>query len=162
MDCTVCHPRECSDLELGEFIQLVQEGGEVQAQGLRARIQNSESLVFIRESGELAGIAALKNPNPAYRSRVFDKASSDRRPDTYRFELGYVYVATQHRRKGLSHRLTAAALEASGDAAVFATSRVENVAMHRALSRCGFVEHGDDYQSNRGSHLRLFILDRAS
>ena len=71
-------PSECTDSELLEFKRLVQDGGEVSAQGLEARIKNAASLIYHHnKEGVVCGIGAIKNPNTDYKTNVFFKSRSE-------------------------------------------------------------------------------------
>jgi len=151
-------PKRCTSAEIGAFEGLVLKGGEVDPHGLSGRISRADVLAFAYVSHELAGVAALKRPTGNYHASVFKKSASPRPRAVFPVELGWVYVLESQRRKGISQKLVDALLKASGQANVFATSRTDNVPMHRVLERAGFVRTGVAYPSGRGKHqLQLFV-----
>ena len=135
---TIKKPSKCSVAELLDFAALVLAGGEVTPVGLDERVRKAENLVFLMQDGCLKGIAALKNPASTYRSGVFHKAQASVQAKEYPFELGWVFVIPSSRRRGLSHKLVQAALSITGGQGVFATSRSDNVPMHKVLTAHGF------------------------
>ena len=77
----------------------------------------------------------------------------------FALELGWVYLAPQHRRKGRSCDQVEAALNSAEKQMVFATSRTDNEAMHRTLLKSAFSKEGKPYRSGMGEHsLELFVL----
>lgn len=155
-------PAEFSNLEIGYFIACVRAGGEVSNQGLVERIRNAAALVFAKIDGGFVGVAALKRPQPSYRSRISTLSDTSLSAAEFPFELGWVFVSPEARCKGLSLSLSQAALAQSGDAGVFATSRTDNIAMHHSLSKAGFERAGNPYQSGRAKHLlQVFVRPAA-
>ncbi|MBI5887937.1 MAG: GNAT family N-acetyltransferase [Deltaproteobacteria bacterium] len=152
-------PTECSDAELERFVNLVCTGGEVAASGLEIRVRNAAKfLVFMTEEQHLMGVAALKQPLPNYRRSVSEKAGVALETSAFPYELGWVHVIPSARSRGFSHKLVSAAIAAVGGMGMFATSRMDNVRMHRTLERSGFVRSGLPYVSSRGNYkLQLFL-----
>ena len=154
--------RDCSAPERAAFIAFVRAGGEVSMQGLVERISSAPALVFARIDGELVGVAALKQPQASYRRRVSSESAVPLPAAEFPYELGWLYVSPEARRKGLSLSLSQAALTSSAGAGVFATSRTENVAMHRSLTKLGFVPAGNAFASGRGKHsVQVFVRHAA-
>lgn len=144
------------------FIAFVRAGDEVSVQGLTERIRGAAALAFARVNGSVEGVAALKRPQVAYRRHVSSASGAPLSAAEFPYELGWVYVSPESRGKGLSLLLSQAALAQSNGAGVFATSRVDNIAMHRSLAKIGFVLVGKPYVSGRGKHsLQVFIRHAA-
>lgn len=155
-------PNECSAAELKDFAALVLAGGEVTEIGLEARIKKAKSLLFLVQDGCLKGIAAVKNPEKKYKEGVFQKAQATVEPNQFLFELGWVFVLPSSRGAGFSHKLVEAALSVTNDQAIFATSRADNIPMHKVLKAHGFSCHGETYASSRGNQqLVLFVRNAA-
>lgn len=155
-------PRECSNIEISAFIAFVRAGGEVSIQELPERICGAAALVFARIDGLVVGVAALKQPQASYRRRVSSESGAPLLVEELPYELGWVYVSSESRGKGLSLLLSQAALAPSKGAGVFATSRTENIAMHRSLAKLGFVATGNPFVSGRGKHsLQVFARHAA-
>ncbi|AGA89263.1 hypothetical protein Thimo_0400 [Thioflavicoccus mobilis 8321] len=151
-------PVECSEIELADFAALVRAGGEVTKTGFDGRLKRAEALLFLEQDGCLQGIAAVKNPDKKYKEGVFAKAKSTIQSGIFVFELGWVFVLPSSRGGRLSYKLVEAAVSASKGQPIFATSRVDNIAMHKALKAYGFTCHGETYPSSRGqSQLKLFL-----
>lgn len=152
-------PVSCSTAEIEEFIRLVKQGGEVADEGLEHRVMNAEQLVFLQSGGQVVGVAALKRPNPTYRERVASASGIGLSEASFRYELGWVFVAPSARGNGYSQSLVQEALSLSDNCGVFATSRTDNGPMHRTLVKLGFKQVGMAYASRHGEHrLQLFTL----
>jgi GNAT superfamily N-acetyltransferase len=151
-------PSACAAKALDEFRALVLAGGEVTAQGLEDRIRSAVKLIFLNVCCCLSGVAALKRPEQGHRKHISEKSRISLLEAEYPFELGWVFVMPSARGRGFSRDLTQAALTAAGTAGVFATSRTDNIAMHKALLKFGFQSAGEPYQSERGDYkLQLFL-----
>lgn len=162
LELIVGSPAKFSNLEIGDFIALVCAGDEVSTQGLVERIHNAAALVFARIDGELVGVAALKRPQPSYRSRISSISGALLPAAEFPFELGWVSVSPEARGQGLSFSMSDAALGQSGGARVFATSHVDNIAMHRSLAKLGFQRVGDPYPSSQANRLLQVFVRHAA
>lgn len=159
---TVKAPESCTPAEVRAFEKLVVAGGEVDAHGLRARIEQAKALVFAHSSGQLVGTGAVKRPNANYRKSVFQKSRTTHLPAEFPWELGWIYVVPPQRGRGASRRIVEALLKGAKDLNVFATSRSDNTPMHRTLEHSGFVRAGTAYKSARGDlELQLFVRPAA-
>ncbi|MCH7914906.1 MAG: GNAT family N-acetyltransferase [Deltaproteobacteria bacterium] len=159
MTLAVKAPDACSSDEIKDFLELVGQGEEVEPGGLAGRVRKAAALVFLHVDNQLAGVAALKNPNDGYRSSVFRKAATETPANEFPFEVGWVFILQRYRGKRLSRKLVEAALSRSEARPVFATSRADNKAMHRTLSACGFSREGTAYASDMSNQLlELFTL----
>lgn len=153
-------PSECTAAELAEVASLVRAGAEVMEAGVERRIREAKALFLVRDGESLVAVAALKNPRPTYRRSVFRKAAAEKDPKLFRHELGWVFVLPRSRGNGLSHALVNAAVANSMGTPIFATCRVDNLAMHRPLLAAGFRRHGAEYESERGPYrLALFVCE---
>lgn len=152
-------PADCTWAEMDAFCQLVSDGGEVDAAAVRGGAARAKMLAFAYMDGTLAGVAALKNPWPGYRSDVFKKAGATCDPASFTYEMGYVSVAAKFEGKGASKALTAALLEGV-TAKVYATSAAGKAFMHRTLSRYGFARAGAAYPSASDPEKKLFLFVR--
>ena len=159
MSAEIKDPKQCSEVDLSEFMNLVREGGEVQANGLEARVRAAYKLAFLREAGRLIGVAALKSPSVNHRREVAESACAELPADSYPYELGWVFISQAARGRGLSFPMCSALLAEAAGSGIFATSRTNNQGMHATLRRAGFESRGGSYQSVRGTHrLQLFVL----
>lgn len=156
-------PSEFSDADKDEFVRLVREGGEVMG-GVRARLDQAASLLVIKRNGTIKAVAALKQPIPNYRDRVFRKAGCSDLAKHFAFEIGWVFVTEDCRGEGLSGALVKSALDAAGAENVYATTRSDNIPMQRVLAKNGFKVCGTEYSStqNPGSIVKLLIATSSS
>lgn len=151
-------PGECSIAQLAHFKRMVVAGGEVTIVGLDQRILQAEWLVFVFDDhGTLAGVGALKRPTQAHITSTFRKSGHRQVPQDCQLEVGWIFVDADNRGKGYSHLIVKAILEVAGSAKLFATTRVDNLAMKRTLTTYGFAESGHSFQSTiRDQKLGLF------
>lgn len=140
------------------FEAFVCSSGEVAGAGLAARIGEAALLVCHFDRGSLAAVAGLKNPRVSYREKLIDRSAFDLAADKYRFEVGWVYVAPEFRGAGLSRQLVECCLAGCNGAGAFATTREGNVAMQKTLKRCGFIQVGKPYKSQRGEASILLMV----
>jgi GNAT superfamily N-acetyltransferase len=152
------HPSGCSDGEIAAFCCFVRQGGEVGALGLEGRVRQAKALSFLYVDGTLVGVAALKQPDPGYRSKVFKKAGVPKDAPLPDFELGWVYVQPDRQGKGYSLVLSSAAKTQSDGAPIFATTRSDNAAMQKTLERLKFRRIGDSYPSEDGERTLLLYV----
>jgi GNAT superfamily N-acetyltransferase len=151
-------PAECTPEEREAFSQLLCRAFGVGSGDRGKRIAAARCLILLREAGELVGIAALKAPTYSQRRAAFAKAGVPLLGAPPRHELGWVVVDERFRGQRYSRLLVESALQAAGDADVFATSHTENTPMHRTLRRSGFTAAGSPWFSRRhGRQLMLFV-----
>lgn len=151
-------PSECTANEFKKIVALVREGGEVTAGGLEDRARQAEVFALLTSNEEIVGIAALKNPNAAYRDYVSRSSGASLVNSSLPYELGWVYVSPPHRGAGYGHELCLRLMTSNGLVGLFATSNTENASMHRVLFKLGFGLAGSPYRSRRGDHqLQVFI-----
>jgi len=156
------HPAECSSAELGAFERLINEGGEVVAEGLRQRIMEAERLVFLKEGdGTLSAVAALKRPIGSYKRTVFRKAKSPENPNDFPCEVGWIFVKPDFRGRHYSRLLLEKVLQLAGDRNVYATTRENNDRMQTTQVRCGLTQSGLAYTSDQGDY-KLVLFTRKS
>jgi GNAT superfamily N-acetyltransferase len=155
----IVEPAACSHERLALFRELVTEGGEVDTHTLPALIERAPVLALMHDGETVVAVGALKQPNAAYRSRVFAEAKSTLAPKDFEFELGWIYVRPAARGKKLTTPMVRKLLERASGHRVYATSRVDNSPMHASLEHCGFRKEGTPYPSNEHEiDLQLFIL----
>lgn len=151
-------PKGCSDSELDQFSEKVAEGGEV-ADGVRGRVQRAFRLGFIVHKEKVVGTAAFKKPAAGYRSKVFAKAKSGLDPEGYPYELGWIFLDDDHRKKGQMTRLLEELFPTAKGSALFATTRTSNEVMREMLVQLKFEQSGTDYRSaqNPDETLQLYV-----
>ena len=151
-------PSKFTDAELDRFAAIVTEGGEV-ADRVRGRIESAYTLGSITYDGTIVGTAALKKPKVSYRAKVFENAKSEANPKEYPFELGWIFLQPNHRKKGQMARLLDQLMPLAKGQNVFATTRSANDLMHEVLLQMDFRVDGEAYSSEQqpDQTLRLFI-----
>ena len=147
-------PSACSDDEIGEFVRLVEDGGEV-VSGLKKRVKNAWRLGFALHASEIVGTVAIKKPVSTYQEKVFRKAGASEVSEKYEFELGWIYVRNDYRKKGIARGLVGHAMSAIPGGKIFATTRVDNSGMKTLLFEHGFIQTGRAYEG-KSSKLELF------
>lgn len=159
LEITCLEPRDVRPTEEVLFRHMVQATGEVNPRTFPALYQRARSVCFARIEGEIAGVGALKRPNPGHRTEVFDRAEATLLPDRFSYELGWFHVDEAFKGRRISSQMVGALLEQSDGESVYATSRINNHPMHAALTgHGGFVRVGIDYPSSRGDvPLCLFV-----
>jgi hypothetical protein len=82
--CVIKSPADCGEAAIKEFIALLRAAGTVDTSGLDKLVKRANKLAFLREEGELIGIAGLKNPRRSYVKRIGAPRDS--------VEIGWLYV----------------------------------------------------------------------
>ncbi|MEM5471470.1 GNAT family N-acetyltransferase [Hoeflea sp. AS60] len=151
-------PNKCSGSELDQFAALVIVGGEV-TEGIQARLKSAYRLGFVVYEGEVVGTAAIKKPLVSYRRKVFANAQSNLDPSDFPYELGWIYLHEQHRRKGQISRLLEEMMPLTKNKAVFSTTRSDNAIMQELLKQLEFRKEGVSYKSAQqlGKTIDLFV-----
>ena len=150
-------PVELTDEERESFVELVREGGEVASQVLERNIANAQALVLLKQEGQIQGIAALKRPLPSYRKRIGKSANVGLSDAGFPYELGYIFIVPEARGQKLCGLLVAKALEIASGFGVFATARIDNLAMRASLVKAGFAPVGKPYRGRSSRTLQIFI-----
>jgi hypothetical protein len=148
---SACTPGDLSEADLASCVEIVRDGGAVAISP--EKLQKARMLAVARKGGVIVGVASIKSDRP-------DRAADIARKSGFRFpketpELGYVAVAPQHRRQGLSHQLVDPLVKAR-PGGLFATTDDEH--MIRTLSGAGFVRRGREWRGRRGQ-LSLWLKE---
>lgn len=146
-----CVPGDLSDAELATCVEIVRDGGAVVISP--EKLQKARMLAVARNGDVIVGVGSIKRHRP-------DRAADIARKSGFSFpketpELGYVAVAPQHRRQGLSHQLVDALVKAM-PGSLFATTDDEH--MMNTLSEAGFVRRGREWRGRRGQ-LSLWLKE---
>lgn len=151
-------PKVCSQVEIRQFIGLVEQGGEV-ADGLETRVIQAKTLILAADADVVQAVAALKVPSLGYRNSVFRKAGEIDLADNFPFEVGWIYVSRKYRGAGISHKLLHAAVTSADGQKVFATTRANNIPMRKTLQKAEFSPFGARFPSVRNPDidLQLFV-----
>lgn len=152
-------PAACSECELHEFERLVRAGFAGSDETLPRRIRAARWLAFHHaEDDALAAIAGLKAPGGRYCDEVFVASAAAADPAGYELELGWVFVAPEHRGRGIGERLCRQLLARAPASGIFATTRPDNAPMIGILRKLGFARTGRAYpHERRDEELVLFL-----
>lgn len=153
---TVSTPEELKaedERQLEVFAQFVKSAGEASA----LHVETARCLVRV-QSSKLIGTAALKT-DADYRANCFREAGLLDLANKFDVELGYIVIDPKFRGCGLSYLVTAAALTRRDKSGVYATSNLQNLAMHRVLESRGFTRAGVPWESKqkKGEYIALFL-----
>jgi hypothetical protein len=146
-----CAPDDLSNAELTSCVEIVRDGGAV-AISLE-KLRKAKMLAFASKSGVIVGVGSIKRDRPGRAADVAHKSGFSFPRETP--ELGYVAIAPQHRRRGLSHKIVDALVNAT-PGSLFATTDDEH--MMRTLSGAGFVRRGHKWPGHRGQ-LSLWLKE---
>mgnify|MGYP001037869648 CR=1 FL=1 len=147
--------------ELDEFEKIVVGGGEVQANGFRELMESAFRLVMLYVDGQLAGTGAIKKPRNSYKNNVFLKASVSESADLFSYEAGWIFVSKSYRGQGFSTQVVNTIIKELAGKGCYATTRSDNLAMHKIFRQTGFSKLGTDYKSKNGKYnLGLFGLSK--
>jgi predicted GNAT family N-acyltransferase len=96
-----------------------------------------------------------------YRQSVFQKANALTSESEYPFELGWVFVSPSARGRKFSNKLVHTAISVADGKGVFATSRLDNIPMHKALEAHGLSRNGSAYASRHEDRQLILFLGGA-
>jgi GNAT superfamily N-acetyltransferase len=133
-----CEPGVLSGAELAACLAIIKAGGAVAVD--LEKLRGATVLTVVRSDGQIVGVGAVKRVRTVYAGGIARKSGYIFPAKTP--ELGYVAVAPQHRRKGLSHRLVAA-LVAVQRGGLFATTYDKG--MMKTLTAAGFAQKGHEW-----------------
>ncbi|XOK15612.1 hypothetical protein ACI6PO_28095 (plasmid) [Agrobacterium tumefaciens] len=152
-----CAPGELPIECLARFVELIRGGGAIPGDPSKVekRLLNAKALVYLRRSGTIVGIAALKRPVESYRTRIGGSAGFPISETDYPYELGYVVVDASMQGQNLSPELVNAIVALAAGERLFATT--SSAAMHKVLPRAGFVKSGQEYKNDNGEMLTLYV-----
>ncbi|HCG5521998.1 TPA: hypothetical protein NJ007_004754, partial [Vibrio parahaemolyticus] len=142
-------PADCTESEIDTFVRMTEEGGQVSTYQLRNKILRAQKLVFIYNNENCVAIGALKTPADSYKTKVFNAAGVKDKLTTYHFEIGYIYATVS----GVGNQLMEGVIEASGESAIFATTRNSNAVMQYLLPKFGLNKLGKSYKNDSGKYL---------
>lgn len=152
-------PSEVEAKDTALFKQTVLDAGEVNPVSVPGLYRRARMVCFARLDGQLAGVAALKRPNTTHRAKVFIRAKSALDSDTFQYEIGWFHVLDGFKGRHISSHMMEHLVKHADGAPIYATSRVDNLPMHAALTtHGGFVREGSEYPSEQGdTPLCLFV-----
>ncbi len=150
-------PIDCSKNEIQSFYNLILLGNQDNLYFLNKRIKSAEILGFNYIENEIAGVAALKNPDINYKNSVFKKANIPDKVNEYIFEIGYAYTKEHFRRRNVCYDLINKLIDISPSKKIFATTRINNTGMQVLLERIGFQKEGIKFKGIK-EEILLYLL----
>lgn len=149
---------ELTNIEKEQIYNLILKGHEVNPKTLHSRLSEAALIAFFKDSDKVVATAGIKKPLDSYKTIVFTKSKSNLSNKDYPFELGYIMVAKLYRKKKLASQLCRELCEIFSTSTLFATTKVDNLAMQSILQKNHFIEIGEKYP-NRDStaFLKLFV-----
>jgi GNAT superfamily N-acetyltransferase len=157
----ICAPSECAAADLRSFARFVRKGKQITANGLELRIAVAAWLGFAWIDEKLGGVAALKNPRPAYQKKVFSAAHAATIALQFPLEFGWVHTAAQFRGRGIATALLGELLAKNSGEGIFATTNAENHIMQKILRDSGFEMAGQPFPSDRTDAINVLWVKRA-
>lgn len=144
------NPNEFSSDCTTAIAELIKSGGALPARTntLKARIRRARLLAVCYKNGLVTAVAALKNPDPAYREDVFAKANVPIAQFQNAPELGYLTVTETMRGKGIGKDLARALLQDLREPC-YATT--DSDVMKKILQSVDFSQEGDEWEGQRGT-----------
>jgi len=145
-------PADINSDHLRQIIELVVKGEQVRRDGLKERILRADLVAYILQDNMVICTATLKNPNFAYRTKIFTlaKASSG---ENYKKELGYIVTHPDFENCGHCQNLLKEFFIRISKQPIFATTRKPS--MVHILKKLGFSVIGMTYKKD----LKLLIFD---
>ena len=153
MNPLILSPTDCPKDKFDSFIELIGKGDEVISHNLKNRVENAKLLAFSYEDRKLVGVGAIKNPARTYKEKTFNKAGYKKEEKNFKYELGYIFVEKEYRKKRIGKKIFTALKDKVDISTVFATVRSDNKIMKSFLEKYGFVKLGRSYKSERGDYL---------
>lgn len=90
---------------LGQLLELIETGSQVDPEGLEERIMNAELIALLVDNDKIVTTATLKNPLTSYRNKVFKSAGVDNDKENYKKEIGYIVTHPDYEGKKLCQQL---------------------------------------------------------
>src|SRR5260370_36510448 len=90
--------------ELDTFEELILEGEEVDPRRLRKRIEEAAFLAYALDDKQMVAVGAVKRPADGHKSSI--AAGSGVSLNSYRGELGWLFLKPDYRKKHLSPKIT--------------------------------------------------------
>jgi len=157
MEILVKSPKECSQEEIDQFVNLVNEGGEVDKGGLGERVGRARNLFFLKNPS-LVAVSAIKCFYQQYKNSIFQKAGCSDIAGNYKFEIGWMYIKPESRRRGFGRNLLEAMMNQLKGISCYTIVGSDNHIMQHMLEIHGFNKVGKEYlSSGNDKKISLYI-----
>lgn len=105
-------------------------------------IEHVVYMATAKKGKELVGTACIKIPVEDYFNRVFLSTNIDKYSECFGYEIGYIWTDEKYRKLGVASKLSEMVMAYSTkllDKRVYATSRYDNLASHKVLTKIGLI-----------------------
>lgn len=137
---------EISDDDIAKFKKMVLDEGEVRKETFDGLIDRDPIIFVFPNFENIQVCGALKIPNDDYKKRKLEKLSDS---SEIKYELGWIVVHKDHRKKGLGSSLVEATIDYSEK--MYSTVRSDNEGMIHILEKYEF-QLLDETKSTRGNY----------
>lgn len=137
-------PGELTEPILSACVAVIKTGDAVDLESAKRELPLAKSVAIALKGSVIVGVGAIKRERVRYAADVSKKSGADFPPETP--EVGYIAVDPEHRRRGLSRRITKLLLS-QHDGRLFATTY--NEGMKRTLGKNGFVQKGKEWKGRK-------------
>jgi predicted GNAT family N-acyltransferase len=134
-------PDKISKALLGQLLDLVETGSQVDPEGLEERIMNAELIAVMVDNDKIVTTATLKNPLTSYRNKIFKSAGVDGDKENFKKEIGYIVTHPKYEGQKLCQKLLTEFMPHIDRNNIFATTRKPS--MVHILTKFGFKKSGD-------------------
>lgn len=153
----VVRPKECDDEWLAHFADKVGRSADASG-GNGSPLKAVSWLGYIIRKEELVGTVALKRPTAGYRRKIFKQASSTLDAANYSYELDWMILDEEHRKKGQMTRLVSELLNKVDFAPIFTCVEKSDNLVVDTLLKFGFSESGVEYSRGSDCENRLLLF----
>lgn len=144
METIITKPNEVSVDLMRQILDLLDQGSQISMKGIEKRLMNADLLAMMVLSGTVVTVAALKNPEPNYKKKVFGSAKKGEVSSQFEKELGYIVTHPEFEGRKLCQKLLTVFIPQINGFNLFATTRKASV-IH-ILGKFGFKKIGEPYK----------------
>jgi predicted GNAT family N-acyltransferase len=139
-------PNNISKDLLGQLLELIETGSQVDPEGLEERLMNADLIALLVDKDKIVTTATLKNPLTSYRNKVFKSAGVDSDKENYKKEIGYIVTHPDYEGQKLCQKLLSELVSKIDTQNIFATTRKPSMA--HILTKYGFKKSGTTYNKD--------------
>jgi ribosomal protein S18 acetylase RimI-like enzyme len=151
-------PKDLTSREFASIRALILTGGEVGDAHLSDYLKSAHRIALIVREAQLACVGAIKAERPDYIRTISRKSGYRLDAQNCRGEFGYLVTGPAFRKQGLANHLSTALLNVF-DGPLYATTRDDNVGIHKIVGQHGFEHVGQKWRSveHPNSFLMLWL-----
>jgi len=154
----VVRPTKLSYAKLHDLSRLIEEGGQIRADGLADRLLRCRWVAYVCDGLVVVGTAALKTPEDGPDNNAIVKAQSPYNFYDFKIEIGFLMVATLYRGKRLASVLTKALCDKEPLSNIYATVAETNSIAQSILLKNRFIQSGIPFADRAGSGMLLLFV----